>query len=156
MQSNATTATSSLPRPASRSSSRVINILTSTPQPPESPPLCLISNQEVPLGRFECNSPCCCQWGPPGNPNLRILSVVILPLPAGDLELAGGFHVPDVIAEMSAAQVLTTEWVPGVAINKVSELSQEVMIRHPSISYLLRRGTKVSQKQCSYVAAPMF
>ena len=60
---------------------------------------------------------------------------MILPLPAGDLELAGGFHVPDVVAEMSAAQVLTTEWVPGVAINKVSELSQEVMmLRQPSIS----------------------
>ena len=29
------------------------------------------------------------------------------------------FHVPDVIPELSTEQVLTSEWVPGVHIDKV-------------------------------------
>lgn len=29
------------------------------------------------------------------------------------------FHVPDVVPELSTRQVLTSEWVPGVHIDKV-------------------------------------
>ncbi len=52
----------------------------------------------------------------------------------------GSMHVPDVIADMSAERVLTTEWVPGMAINKVSELSQEV--RNHVAANLLRLTLK--------------
>lgn len=41
-------------------------------------------------------------------------------LVAGDPQLAGAFHVPGVIPELSSSQVLTTEWVQGVAIDKVT------------------------------------
>lgn len=45
---------------------------------------------------------------------------------ASDPLLSQHFHVPDVIPELSTEQVLTSEWVPGVHIDKVAELSQEV------------------------------
>jgi aarF domain-containing kinase len=43
-----------------------------------------------------------------------------------DPELAGSFHVPGVIDGLSSAQVLTSEWVEGYAIDKVRGLPQEV------------------------------
>lgn len=46
--------------------------------------------------------------------------------PAGDPRLSRGFHVPDVIPELSSERVLTTEWVPGESIDKVALLPQEV------------------------------
>ncbi|GBF99518.1 aarF domain-containing kinase [Raphidocelis subcapitata] len=44
----------------------------------------------------------------------------------GDGQLAGDFHVPGVVPELSAAQVLTSEWVEGYAIDKVRQLDQGV------------------------------
>lgn len=45
---------------------------------------------------------------------------------AGDPSTAQYFHVPDVVPELSTRQVLTSEWVPGVHIDKVADMSQEV------------------------------
>ena len=36
----------------------------------------------------------------------------------GDPQLRGGFHVPGVVPELSAGQVLTSEWVEGYSIDK--------------------------------------
>jgi aarF domain-containing kinase len=41
-------------------------------------------------------------------------------LVADDAELSRVFYVPEVIPELSSQQVLTTEWVNGVTIDKVS------------------------------------
>jgi len=40
-------------------------------------------------------------------------------LVAADAELSRVFYVPEVIPELSSQQVLTTEWVNGVTIDKV-------------------------------------
>ena len=40
-----------------------------------------------------------------------------------DAELSEHMSVPDVIDELSGKTVLTSEWVPGVHIDKVSSLS---------------------------------
>eukprot|EP00198_Chlamydomonas_reinhardtii_P013183 XP_001702520.1 ubiquinone biosynthesis protein [Chlamydomonas reinhardtii] len=48
---------------------------------------------------------------------------------AADPALAPHFHVPDVVPQLSSARVLTTEWVQGVPIDRVCELSQEVRDR---------------------------
>ncbi|KAL4452036.1 hypothetical protein ABPG75_007698 [Micractinium tetrahymenae] len=45
---------------------------------------------------------------------------------SGDPYTAQHFHVPDVVPELSTRQVLTSEWVPGVHIDKVAGMSQEV------------------------------
>ncbi|GFR41327.1 hypothetical protein Agub_g2011 [Astrephomene gubernaculifera] len=45
---------------------------------------------------------------------------------AADPRLAPHFHVPDVVPELSSPRILTSEWVQGVPIDKVCELSQEV------------------------------
>ncbi|PSC71114.1 aarF domain-containing kinase 4 [Micractinium conductrix] len=45
---------------------------------------------------------------------------------SGDPYTAQHFHVPDVIPELSTEQVLTSEWVPGVHIDKVAEMPQAV------------------------------
>ncbi len=39
---------------------------------------------------------------------------------AADAALAPHFHVPDVVPELSSPRILTTEWVRGVPIDKVS------------------------------------
>ena len=36
------------------------------------------------------------------------------------------FRVPDVFPDLSTRQILTSEWVPGVAVDKVRDLSQAV------------------------------
>ena len=38
-----------------------------------------------------------------------------------DPQLAGSFHVPGVIDGLCSGQVLTSEWVEGVAIDKVRQ-----------------------------------
>eukprot|EP00878_Enallax_costatus_P015605 GHUV01016345.1.p1 GENE.GHUV01016345.1~~GHUV01016345.1.p1 ORF type:complete len:333 (+),score=72.48 GHUV01016345.1:401-1399(+) len=43
-----------------------------------------------------------------------------------DKHLSQVFYVPEVIPELSGKQVLTTEWVNGVAIDKVAQLDQNV------------------------------
>ncbi|KAG2498015.1 hypothetical protein HYH03_004273 [Edaphochlamys debaryana] len=48
---------------------------------------------------------------------------------AADPSLAAHFHVPAVVPALSSRRVLTTEWVAGVPIDKVCELSQEVRDR---------------------------
>ncbi|WIA21609.1 hypothetical protein OEZ85_000793 [Tetradesmus obliquus] len=45
-------------------------------------------------------------------------------LVAADAELSRVFYVPEVIPELSSQQVLTTEWVNGVTIDKVAQLDQ--------------------------------
>jgi predicted unusual protein kinase regulating ubiquinone biosynthesis (AarF/ABC1/UbiB family) len=40
----------------------------------------------------------------------------------GDPQLAGDFRVPGVVPALSAAQVLTSEWVEGYAIDKVGRV----------------------------------
>eukprot|EP00882_Tetradesmus_deserticola_P024370 GHRQ01026631.1.p1 GENE.GHRQ01026631.1~~GHRQ01026631.1.p1 ORF type:complete len:190 (+),score=97.72 GHRQ01026631.1:787-1356(+) len=61
-------------------------------------------------------------------------------LVAADPELAAVFYVPDVIPELSSQQVLTTEWVNGVTIDKVAELDQAT--RDLVGSWLLRLTLK--------------
>ncbi|KAG2446128.1 hypothetical protein HXX76_000725 [Chlamydomonas incerta] len=48
---------------------------------------------------------------------------------ATDPALGRAFHVPDVVPELSSARILTSEWVKGVPIDRVCELSQEVRDR---------------------------
>lgn len=47
----------------------------------------------------------------------------LLPTSPSPLSPAQYFHVPDVIPELSTEQVLTSEWVPGVHIDKVRALA---------------------------------
>jgi aarF domain-containing kinase len=47
-------------------------------------------------------------------------------LVAGDPDLARHFRVPAVIPELSSLRVLTSEWVPGVPIDQVAAMSQQV------------------------------
>ena len=43
-----------------------------------------------------------------------------------DAYCRGRFQVPDVFPELSTKQILTSEWAPGVPIDKVKELSQAI------------------------------
>ncbi|GLC45729.1 hypothetical protein PLESTF_000598400 [Pleodorina starrii] len=45
---------------------------------------------------------------------------------SADPSLAAHFHVPDVIPSLSSQRILTSEWVRGVPIDKVCQLSQPV------------------------------
>ena len=55
---------------------------------------------------------------------------------SSDPDLAESFNVPDIIDELSGKTVITSEWVPGVHIDKVSFAqgliwSQKLIITHP-------------------------
>lgn len=47
-------------------------------------------------------------------------------LVASDVYCAQNFRVPAIVPELSSQRVLTSEWAPGIHIDKVSELSQEI------------------------------
>ncbi|KAA6417526.1 MAG: chaperone activity of bc1 complex- mitochondrial-like [Trebouxia sp. A1-2] len=55
---------------------------------------------------------------------------------SSDPDLAESFNVPDIIDELSGKTVITSEWVPGVHIDKVKTMSQD--IRNDVGSLLLR------------------
>lgn len=55
---------------------------------------------------------------------------------SSDPDLAENFNVPDIIDELSGKTVITSEWVPGVHIDKVKSMSQD--IRNDVGSLLLR------------------
>ncbi|KAL0047600.1 hypothetical protein WJX82_007565 [Trebouxia sp. C0006] len=55
---------------------------------------------------------------------------------SSDPDLAENFNVPDIIDELSGKTVITSEWVPGVHIDKVKTMSQD--IRNDVGSLLLR------------------
>lgn len=42
------------------------------------------------------------------------------------LHPAQHFYVPDVVPELSTERVLASEWVPGVHIDRVAEMGQDV------------------------------
>ena len=77
-----------------------------------------------------------------------------------DTDFALHVHVPDVVSELCTPRLLTTEWVPGVHIDKAScvlpaDTATLDFVLHP-LTYLQMAGTGLAQVMCHRLAATAF
>lgn len=66
-------------------------------------------------------------------------------LVSSDPELAESFNVPDIIDELSGKTVITSEWVPGVHIDKVTAVKLWDMHSDPDVQSYPRLKSILSE-----------